>query len=140
MTGSTSRAGRHIRSAELSQHVRLCIGYARRAVLEVLRPQYHAAVAEVASTLASTLDDDPFETPEDIALWTADQLDLAVTERDNWREAMPSDGNRARMTLVVELAKWLFPSFGRLPTVQDEIARLRVWPRSFAGRGDTGAR
>lgn len=136
MNEHTSRAGRHPRGAELSEHVRLCIGYARGAVLDVLKPKHHAAVSAFASTLKSTLDEDPFETPEDIALWTADQLDRVVTDRDTWREPEPSDDIQARMTFAVELAKWLFPSFGRLPTYRDEIARLRVWPRPYVGRGE----
>lgn len=57
----------------------------------------------------------------------ADVLEAAVNARDGSASESARDEIATRMDFAVELAKWLFPSFGRLPTYRDEIARLRAW-------------
>lgn len=119
------------RSRELAEQVRMCIEWARQAVVDALKPQFSSLVSAAAAATASTVANDSFATPEDIARWTAGVLERAIDERDRWRSPAPYDEIGTRVAYARELAKWLFPSFGDLPTCRDEIARLRVWPEPY---------
>lgn len=129
-------AGLSPEPAELSRQVRLCIEHARRAVVVSIDPERRARVSELAVTLLATVERDPFQTAADIAIWMADHLEWALADLDAWHGPLSSEEIGTRRTLVVELAKWLFPTFGRLPTYREEIARLRNWPRPFNGCGE----
>lgn len=122
--------------AELSRQVRFCVERACSAVVLSSDPERRDIIRAFASSLLSELESDPFQSAEDIAQWMADELDEAIADRDAWHGPLLNVEIGARLTFVVELAKWLFPTFGRLPTSREEIARLRVWPRPFGARGE----
>jgi hypothetical protein len=111
--------------AELKQHVRRCIGYAFGELVRK-EPERRPLFEGAASPLYADIASDRFDKDADVVLWVADQLDQAIAARDGWRGAAPSESIGARLMMVVELAKWLVPTFGRQRNYHEEIARLRL--------------
>jgi hypothetical protein len=124
--------------ADLNQHVRGCVRHARRALVDRAEPESRALLEAVASSVLAEVERRRFDDDADVAHWLADLLDEAMAQRDGWMlwpvSSEAFEAITARATLLIELAKWLVPTFGRL-SYRDEIARLRAWTHPFRGRG-----